>query len=403
MSAGYASRLKEYPNKGVCGLPEGRETKRALSVKLERLGELVRRCRGHRGRSSPRGGGGGGIGGRIVVLTGAGISTAAGVPDFRGPRGIWTQEMKHQRQEKRRRRQRQRQQEPTNTASKKRKRDFDDGKLQHPSSSSPPLSKAELTAAAAAAAADGNENNGGGGADAADAVAAIDFAKAEPTYTHRALTKLVSEGVVRYVVTQNVDGLHKRAGLSRRHHAALHGCVFTEKCETCRAEFFLDAETNGMSFRPTGRTCRFCNGVLRDTLLDWEDPLPEDDFDRAREECEKADLVLCLGTSLRIEPAGNLPTLAKKFVIVNLQPTPYDNDAELVIRCRVDDVMKHLMEECGLEFSSDGSNCNENWLASPPAVERVWRPDNSNNNGDDDDDDGGVDNNKSDSSDATNE
>jgi len=103
---------------------------------------------------------------------------------------------------------------------------------------------------------------------------------------------------------------------------------------------------------------------LHDTLLDWEDALPEDDFERATLECEKADLVLCLGTSLRIEPAGSLPTLAKKFVIVNLQETPYDREANLIIRGRVDDVMDNLMGQLGHADWDDGE---------PPKIERVWR------------------------------
>jgi mono-ADP-ribosyltransferase sirtuin 6 len=119
-----------------------------------------------------------------------------------------------------------------------------------------------------------------------------------------------------------------------------------------------------------------CPGKLKDTLLDWENLLPQTEWDRAQEECLRADLVLCLGTSLRIEPAGSLCTMpltddasgsllevcggGKKafggrkkirtklgYAIVNLQPTPYDDGAALVIRGKVDDVMKGLMEKLG--------------------------------------------------------
>jgi mono-ADP-ribosyltransferase sirtuin 6 len=95
-------------------------------------------------------------------------------------------------------------------------------------------------------------------------------------------------------------------------------------------EYFRDFDVGGMSFQKTGRKCEKCQGDLCDTLLDWEDALPETDFERATEECEKADLALCLGTSLRIEPAGSLPELAKKYVIVNLQETPKDEQAAMV-------------------------------------------------------------------------
>jgi hypothetical protein len=78
MSAGYASRLLAYPNKGLVGLPEFRETQRALHHKLQKLTELVRKSQ------------------HLVMLTGAGISTSAGIPDCRGPNGIWTMEKQQQ-------------------------------------------------------------------------------------------------------------------------------------------------------------------------------------------------------------------------------------------------------------------------------------------------------------------
>lgn len=193
--------------------------------------------------------------------------------------------------------------------------------------------------------------------------ASIDFGKARPTLTHRALTKLVKEGIVDFVITQNVDGLHRRSGLSRHSHAVLHGCAFTEKCEDCGTEYFRDFDIGGMSFQKTGRFCG-CGGALRDTLLDWEDPLPEDDLERAENYCEKADLALCLGTSLRIEPAGSLPTKAKRYVIVNLQETPKDDRAALIIRCRCDDVLQTVMDKLGLE----------DWQDAVPDIERVYRP-----------------------------
>ena len=75
MSAGYASRLKEYPNKGVCGLPENYDTTRAFERKVKELALWILEANG-----------------RVVIVTGAGISTTAGIPDFRGPKGIWTVE-----------------------------------------------------------------------------------------------------------------------------------------------------------------------------------------------------------------------------------------------------------------------------------------------------------------------
>jgi mono-ADP-ribosyltransferase sirtuin 6 len=142
-----------------------------------------------------------------------------------------------------------------------------------------------------------------------------------------------------------------RSGLPREKHCFLHGCLFTEKCEECGFEYFRSFDVGTINFQKTGRICdRFeCDGALRDTLLDWESPLPEEDWQRAQEECQKSDLCLVLGTSLRIEPVGSLPKLAKKFVIVNKQATPYDHVAALCIRAPVDDVMTFICSELGVD------------------------------------------------------
>jgi mono-ADP-ribosyltransferase sirtuin 6 len=255
----------------------------------------------------------------VVVLTGAGISTSAGLPDFRGPKGVWTIEKKQQKKINR---------------NKKRK--------------SSEITTEEVDVSS---------------------FSTNDFAAAKPTYTHRALTYLVQEKVVNFVVTQNVDGLHRRAGLSRDSHAVLHGCAFTETCERCQTEHFRDYDVGGMSFQKTGRACEICQGDLRDTLLDWDDPLPRFDLERAEWHCQNAELVITLGTSLRIHPAADLPLLASKMVIVNLQETPVNAKAELVIRERVDKVMADLMDLLG--YPKDWEN---KWnTAPPPKIERVWK------------------------------
>tara|TARA_B100000795_G_C22775150_1_gene429691 strand:- start:542 stop:964 length:423 start_codon:yes stop_codon:yes gene_type:complete len=137
-------------------------------------------------------------------------------------------------------------------------------------------------------------------------------------------------GKAHFVVTQNVDGLDQRAGLPREKLAVLHGCIFEEKCEDCNAIFLTEHDVGSISFAPTGRRCaspvsprnllaissqtpcislhllaaaccatfnpnpnpptlgrcKACKGVLRDTLLDWEDPLPEDELDKSEEHCK---------------------------------------------------------------------------------------------------------------------
>ncbi|KAH8097683.1 NAD-dependent histone deacetylase [Aureococcus anophagefferens] len=210
---GYAARLSEYANKGVTGLPEAEDSKRVLTSKLSKLADLVKNAK------------------KIAVLTGAGISTSAGIPDFRGPKGIWTLEDEEKKRTKRRK---------------------------------PPRK-------------------------------------------------------------------------------------LRETCETCGREYFRDYDLGGISFQPTGRQCA-CGGRLLDTVLDWDDGLPDSEWLPATRHFEDADLAITLGTSLRIVPAGELPLTSKNFVIVNLQPTPYDDKAGLVIRARVDGVMAALLEALGLDL-----------------------------------------------------
>ncbi len=305
MSGGYAARLSPYPNKGVVGLPERLDSKRQLNLKFARLAEWVHEAQ------------------HLVILTGAGISTSAGIPDFRGPKGIWTLEKKNKR-----------------IVNKKRKRQETEEDAIIKSHQVKEHDKKETT---------------------------MGFECAEPTLTHRAITKLAEIGKLKYCITQNVDGLHRRAGLSRDYHSSLHGCAFTEKCHSCFTEYFRDKDVGGMSFRPTGNHCDLCGGNLHDTLLDWEDALPVRDFERAELECDQADLVLCLGTSLRIEPVGSLPLRAKRFVVVNLQETPKDCDAAMIIKAPVDDVMASLLQALG---------CSS-WKDEPHhPIQRVWTPSN---------------------------
>mmetsp|Transcript_27600 Transcript_27600/g.58975 ORF Transcript_27600/g.58975 Transcript_27600/m.58975 type:complete len:315 (-) Transcript_27600:197-1141(-) len=246
------------------------------------------------------------------------------------------------------------------------------------------------------------------------------FGDALPTYTHRALTHLIlysppttnessdesnnckdddnnnktQRTYLHHIVTQNVDGLHRKTNLPRNKMSVLHGCIFTEICDTCNTEHVRKHEIQSIGLKHTGEKCSLggtpvgtCPGKLKDTLLDWEDDLPQIDWDRAQDECSKADLVLCLGTSLRIEPAASLCTYpttyptataagagasssdggvgGKKkrkgkqketklgYVIVNLQQTPYDDGAALVVRAKVDDVMKGLMEKLGYGYNWD--------------------------------------------------
>ncbi|XP_034559220.1 NAD-dependent protein deacetylase sirtuin-6 [Notolabrus celidotus] len=271
MSVNYAAGLSPYADKGVCGLPETFDSPEELKAKAETLAQLIKESE------------------YLVVHSGAGISTSAGIPDFRGPKGVWTMEQKGE---------------------------------------SP---RFDTT-----------------------------FEDAKPSLTHLALLGLQRAGYLKYLISQNVDGLHVRSGFPRDLLSELHGNMFVEECEKCGRQYVREKVIGVMGLKPTGRYCdvvrsrglRACRGKLISTILDWEDALPDRDLDKADDASRRADLALTLGTSMQIKPSGDLPLLTKrkggKIAIVNLQPTKHDKHAFLRINSYVDEVMKQVMELLGL-------------------------------------------------------
>nr|WKF43928.1 sirtuin-6-like protein [Dugesia japonica] len=271
MSVNYATGLSHYPDKGKCGIPEKYETDIEVIEKVSKLTKLIQTSK------------------HFVVFTGAGISTSVGIPDFRGPNGVWTLEEKG----------------------------ID-------------LPKSDIT-----------------------------FDNAKPSITHMSLIALEAAGYLHFLVTQNVDGLHLRSGFPRNKMAILHGDMFVEECSICRTQYIRKTAVGTMGRKLTGNMCTRskqkgnCRGKLIDTILDWEDNLPDIDLDLAQTNSKKADLILCLGTSLQIEPAGSLPIINLKkrktkpenptqLVIVNLQPTKQDKYATLRIHHNVDYIMSQI-------------------------------------------------------------
>eukprot|EP01090_Pellita_catalonica_P023264 TRINITY_DN9468_c0_g1_i1.p1 TRINITY_DN9468_c0_g1~~TRINITY_DN9468_c0_g1_i1.p1 ORF type:complete len:411 (+),score=77.32 TRINITY_DN9468_c0_g1_i1:81-1313(+) len=223
----------------------------------------------------------------FVCYTGAGISTAANIPDYRGPKGVWT--LKAQ------------------------------GK-------SP-----EMT---------------------------ITLAQAVPTYSHMALVALAKSGFCKFVVSTNVDGLHRRSGLSADQVAELHGNIYREVCSGCKKEYLRPFDVNkNKRGRYTGRLCQdeSCRKRLQDSIINFGEMLPQHELDKARKHSRKADLTLVIGSSMRVQPACHLPSLSYKtvpeaaFCIVNLQKTIFDKDVEgsggVRIHSKCDDFFRKLMEK----------------------------------------------------------
>ncbi|XP_024160627.1 NAD-dependent protein deacetylase SRT1 isoform X2 [Rosa chinensis] len=177
-----------------------------------------------------------------------------------------------------------------------------------------------------------------------------------PSLTHMALVALERAGILKFVISQNVDGLHLRSGISRKKLAELHGNSFMEVCPSCGIEYMRDFEVETIGLKETSRRCsdKKCGARLKDTVLDWEDALPSKEMNQAEKHCRMADVVLCLGTSLQITPACNLPLRSLrgggKIVIVNLQKTPKDKKATLLLHGLVDKVISGVLDSLNLQI-----------------------------------------------------
>jgi len=274
MSEGYNDRLSKGIWKGEVGGPEYLASDADIKEACNKLAALIR-------DSS-----------HFIVHTGAGISTACGIPDFRGPNGIWTCE-------------------------KEERENPDTGKT-------------------------------------------LDTAK--PSFTHLALKKLMDMDLLKYIITQNVDSLHSKSGVPEDKISELHGCVCLEVCTKCEKRFRRDHDLKQVGLKETGNVCEECGGPLRDQCLDWNQALPEPEYSLAIEHSRKADLSLCLGTSLQIRPAGQLPVRTTRkngkpkpghMAIVNLQETPNDSKATVRIFGYCDQVMELVFQELNIEIPED--------------------------------------------------
>eukprot|EP01137_Pigoraptor_chileana_P014041 Opistho-2@68217 len=177
-----------------------------------------------------------------------------------------------------------------------------------------------------------------------------------PTPTHMALVEMRRRGTLKYLVTQNTDGLHRRSGFPANRLSELHGNSNLEICERCGSEFLRDFHTrtaNEVHAHYTGRHCAdsACNGRLKDSIINFGESLPERALNRAFSHGRRADVCICLGSSLRVTPAAHVPVETArnggKLVIVNLQQTPLDARADLVIHAFTDTVMQMLMVRLG--------------------------------------------------------
>ena len=231
----------------------------------------------------------------IVILTGAGISTEAGIPDFRGPNGVWTK----------------------NPAAEK------TANLQNY------IADPEIRRAAW-------QNR-----------LRSEIWDAKPNSGHLALAELEQKANVHTLITQNIDGLHLVAGSSPEHTIEIHGTVHFAKCLQCGWRGPMGETLERVEAGEEDPHCLECGGLLKSATISFGENLVVEDLERAQRAAQSADLFLALGSSLGVYPAAALPEIAlssgARLVIGNAQPTPFDAYAAAVSPAPLGELLPELV------------------------------------------------------------
>ena len=236
---------------------------------------------------------------RIVALTGAGISTESGIPDFRGPKGVWTR----------------------NPAAEKQ------STIQHY------LADAEVRKAAWRARLDSPAWS------------------AEPNAGHCALVALERRGALHALVTQNIDELHQRAGSSPDKVIEVHGTIRRVMCWQCGRRAPMEEALARVRAGEDDPHCTACGGILKSDTISFGQSLEPEVIDRAFAAASEADLLIAIGTTLQVQPVASLVPVAARagaaVVIVNDQPTAMDALADVVIRAPIGATLTALCDPVG--------------------------------------------------------
>ena len=219
---------------------------------------------------------------RVAIFTGAGISTESGVPDFRSPGGIWTRLA------------------PI---------DFKDFLRSEDLRREAWRRKIEIDR---------------------------DMQVAEPNRGHRAVAALLARGKARAVITQNIDGLHQRAGIAEQAVIELHGNGTYARCLDCGLRHELAPLVEAFTREDRLPECMDCGGIVKSATVSFGQAMPPAAMQRAQAEALACDLCLVLGSSLLVYPAAGIPRMARrngaKLVLINREPTDQDHLADLVLR-----------------------------------------------------------------------
>jgi NAD-dependent deacetylase len=231
---------------------------------------------------------------RAVVFTGAGISTESGIPDFRGPGGLWT------------------------------KVDPNDYTIDKFLSSETTRKKMWQ-----------RMREGGLMADV------------QPNRAHTAIVELEKMGKLRSIITQNVDNLHQKAGNSQHLIHELHGNMQWIVCLDCRKRYPIEIAKQNVPSPDYVLSCNSCNGILKPDVVLFGEALPQDTLMRATQEARSCDLLIVIGSTLFVYPAAYMPLYAKqsgaKIVIINLGRTEQDDIADVRIDAPAGETMTKIM------------------------------------------------------------
>lgn len=232
---------------------------------------------------------------RVVVLTGAGISTDSGIPDFRGPQGVWTKNPKAERM----------------------------------SSLSHYLHDPEVRELSW------------------QSRIANPAWHAEPNVGHHALVDLERSGRLDTLVTQNIDELHQRAGSSPARIVEVHGTMRRALCWSCRQQWPMEVFLERVRAGERDPGCPDCGGIVKSATISFGQSLVEADITRAMDAAAAADVLLCVGTTLAVGPVNQMVPVAVRagaaVVILNAEPTDMDRLATVVVRGQIGELLPRLV------------------------------------------------------------
>lgn len=232
---------------------------------------------------------------RIVALTGAGISTESGIPDFRGPQGLWTKNPKAEKLSDIRH----------YMADPEVRRLAWQQRVTHPAW------------------------------------------HAKPNAGHLALVSLEQSGRLHALLTQNIDGLHQAAGNSPDKVVEVHGTMREVVCMNCNWRGPMQATLDRVRAGEEDPACKSCGGILKSATISFGQSLVPEVIDRAMQAATQADLLLAIGTSLAVYPVASAVPLAKssgaKVIIVNAEATAMDDIADTVLRGKIGEILPKLV------------------------------------------------------------